>query len=210
MLANTLEHFNPTEQKIFKAAARIFVQRGRDGARMEDIAREAGINKALLHYYFRSKDKLYLTVFEQEIRKVMYDLFQSLNLEADIQTFLHTFIHNYIDRINQNPLLIQFMLWELRRGPRVFSELFQKTFSNLAYHPPQIIVQKIQRAVRNKEIRKVDPQHLLFNIIGMCIFTFIASPIITSFFQGLNTQHKSFINKRKDEIYNLIWNGIKP
>ncbi len=205
-----MEHFSPTEQKIFQAAARIFVQHGRDGARMEDIAREAGINKAMLHYYFRSKDKLYLTVFEQEIRKVMDDLFQSLNLEADIQTFLHTFIHTYIDRINQNPLLIQFMLWELRRGSRVISDLFQKIFSNLAYYPPQKIVQKIHQAVKNKEIRKVDPQHLWFNIIGMCIFTFIASPIITSFFPELNTQHKSFIDKRKDEIYNLIWNGIKP
>jgi len=209
-MAQIMEPFSPTEQKIFQAAARIFVQRGRDGARMEDIAREAGINKAMLHYYFRSKDKLYLTVFEQEIRKVAEDLYQSLDLKTDIQNFLSNFIHNYIDRINQNPLLIQFMLWELRRGSHVISELFQKIFSHFAYHPPEKIVQKIQQAIKNNEIRKVDPHHLFFNIIGMCIFTFIASPIITSLFPDLNTQHKSFIDKRKSEIYNLIWNGIKP
>lgn len=205
-----MENFSATEQKIFKAATRVFVQHGRDGARMEDIARQAGINKAMLHYYFRSKDKLYLTVFEQEIRKVAEDLYHSLDLKKDIQSFLSTFIHNYIDRIKQNPLLIQFMLWELRQGSHLISELFQKIFSNFSYHPPQKIVQKIQQAVKNKEIRKVDPLHLLFNIIGMCIFTFIATPIITSFFPDLNTQHKSFIDKRKSEIYNLIWNGIKP
>ncbi len=123
-----MENFTPTEQKIFQAAARIFLQHGRDGARMEDIAREAGINKAMLHYYFRSKDKLYLSVFEQEIKKVVDDLYQSLDLKSDIQTFLFNFVHNYIDRINQNPLLIQFMLWELGMVQASFLKYFKRFF----------------------------------------------------------------------------------
>ncbi len=69
---------------------------------------------------------------------------------------------------------------------------------------------KIQQAVHHKEIRKVDAHQLFFNIIGMCIFTFIAAPIITSFFPDINIQQKSFIEKRKTEICQMIWNGIKP
>ncbi|OGB63077.1 MAG: hypothetical protein A2Y94_06655 [Caldithrix sp. RBG_13_44_9] len=205
-----MEHLSETEQKIYQAATRVFIHHGRDGARMEDIAKEAGINKALLHYYFRSKEKLYANVFEQEIRKVVMDLFQSINLELDIQTFLHTFIFTYIDRLHQNPFVVQFMLWEMRSPNTLIREIFQKIFSDDQYSPPQKVVQKIQQAIKNRKIRKLEARHLLFNIIGMCIYTFIAAPVITTLFPELKVQDKSFITQRKNEIFNLIWNGIKP
>jgi TetR/AcrR family transcriptional regulator len=205
-----MEHLSQTEQKIYEAATRVFIHHGRDGARMEDIAKEAGINKALLHYYFRSKDKLYSRVFEREVRKVVADLFLSINLELDIRTFLHTFIDNYIDRLHQNPAVVQFMLWEMRSSNTQISEIIKSIFTVDRYSPPQEIVQKLRRAVKNREIRRLDAHQLLFNIISMCIYTFIAEPIISSLFPELKVREKSFIEKRKDEIYNLIWNGIKP
>ena len=205
-----MDHLSETEQKIYQAATRIFIRQGRDGARMEDIAKDAGINKALLHYYFRSKEKLYATVFEQEVRKVVMDLFQSMNLELDIQTFLHSFIFTYIDRLYQNPAVVQFMLWEMRDPNPIIHTIFYKIFSGEQFSPPQKVVQKIQQAVKNQELRKLDARHLLLNIIGMCIYTFIAAPIIITLFPELKMQDRSFINQRKNEIFNLIWNGIKP
>jgi AcrR family transcriptional regulator len=199
-----------TEKTILEAAKRVFLQKGSDGARMQEIADEAGINKALLHYYFRSKEKLYATVFEQEIRKVVMDLFQSINLELDIQTFLQSFIFTYLDRLHQNPAVVQFMLWELRDPKPIIRTIFHKIFSGEQFSPPQKVVQKIQQAVKNQELRKLDARHLLLNIIGMCIYTFIAAPIIITLFPKLKMQDRSFINQRKNEIFNLIWNGIKP
>jgi TetR/AcrR family transcriptional regulator len=205
-----MERLSETEQKIYQAATQVFIHRGRDGTRMEDIAKEAGINKALLHYYFRSKDKLYSAVFEREVRKVVADLFLSINLELDIQTFLYTFIDNYIDRLHQNPAVVQFMLWEMRSPNTDISEIIQRIFTIDRNSPPQKIVQKLRQAVKDQEIRKLDAHQLIFNIISMCIYTFVAEPIIYSLFPELKVQEKSFINKRKNEIYNLIWNGIKP
>ena len=105
-----------TEQKIFDSAREVFIRDGRDGARMEEIARHAGINKALLHYYFRSKEKLYRAIFQQEFNRVMGDLSDSLSLDLEISQFLESFINNYIDRMSQNSHVIQFMLWEIRSG----------------------------------------------------------------------------------------------
>ena len=210
MQRDPMNYSSETEQKIFDAATHIFIQRGRDGARMDDIAREAGINKALLHYYFRSKEKLYQEVFNREMRRVVTDLFRSVSVESEIRDFLKTFIDNYIDRINENPLVVRFMLWEIRSGASNFASIVQQVFTDTHPLTPKTIVEKIDRAARRREIRRVDGLHLLFNIIAMCIYTFIAEPIITAIFPGINVRNKSFITQRKKEIFHLIWDGIKP
>ena len=199
-----------TEEKIYHAAREIFIQKGRDGARMEDIARQASINKALLHYYFRSKERLYQQVFQQEITRVVTDLFQSIPLEMEMPDFLSTFINNYIDRLNQNPFVIRFMLWELRHGAKNITAVIPQIFASGQFTSPDKIVEKFNLAVKSKEIRPVDGQHLFMNLIAMCIYSYIAEPIIHVIFPGTDVREKSFIEKKKKEIFNVIWNGIKP
>jgi AcrR family transcriptional regulator len=200
-----------TEQKIFDSAREIFIRDGRDGARMEEIARHAGINKALLHYYFRSKEKLYQAIFQQEFKRVIGDLSESLPMDLEISLFLLSFINNYIDRMSQNSHVIQFMLWEIRSGGENIKELMQKLFSaNELNFTPQKVIKKFQLAMKNREIRPSDPHQLLLSIISMCIYTFVAAPIIQAIFPEINTLDDTFINNRKKEIFELVWNGIKP
>jgi len=200
-----------TEQRIFDSAREVFIRDGRDGARMEEIARHAGINKALLHYYFRSKERLYQAIFQREFKRVIGDLSDSLALNLDTSHFLQSFINNYIDRLNQNSHVIQFMLWEIRSGGENMKEFLQELFSSdrLSFTPWKVI-KKFQQAMKNGEIRKTDPHQLLLSIISLCIYTFIAGPIIEAIFPEINTMDSKFINKRKKEIFQLVWNGIKP
>lgn len=200
-----------TEQRIFDSAREIFIRDGRDGTRMEEIARHAGINKALLHYYFRSKEKLYRAIFQQEFKRVIGDLSDSLSLDLEISRFLQSFINNYIDRLSQNSHVIQFMLWEIRSGGENMKGFLQELFySGGLNFTPNRVIEKFQMAMKKGEIRQADPHHLLLSIISMCIYTFIAGPIIQAIFPEINTQDSKFIRKRKKQIFQLVWNGIKP
>lgn len=205
-----MEYNSETEQKILDAATEVFLEHGRDGARTEEIARVAGINKALLHYYFRSKEKLYQEVLNRQVKKVISDLFASLQPDTDMPSFLREFISGYIDRLQQNPQVVRFMLWEMRSDASGLQKLLSEIASDQNSPSPHSLVKRIQKGVKNQEIRPVEPHQLVFNLIAMCIYTFIASPLIGSIFPDININNPSFLKRRKKEIYNLIWNGVKP
>ena len=204
-----MEYNSETEQKIFDAAREIFIQQGHDGARMEEIARKAGINKALLHYYFRSKDKLYQVVFTREARNLLNDMIGSINLNLEIKDLLHSFIQRYIDRLYENPLVVRFFLWEIRKGGQHIKEMLQPLLKKEGGPAPRQLVKKFEQAIASGEIRRLDPHHLVFSLISMCIYTFIAEPVIEVLFPEINIRGRSFIDKRKEEVYHLIWDGIK-
>src|SRR3982751_3647938 len=94
-----------TEEKILSAAKKAFLTKGMDGARMQDIADKAGINKALLHYYFRSKDRLFEMIFLEEARKFMPRIATIMLSELTLFEKIEKFVDQYIDTLSQNPLL---------------------------------------------------------------------------------------------------------
>jgi len=205
-----MEYSSETEQKIIRAATDIFLQKGKDGARMQEIAREAGINQALLHYYFRSKEKLYRQVFVSEVREFMDAIFHSMVETDDIAEFIRSFIYRYIDQLAQNPQVIRFILWEIERGGSLFAEVFQEIIAQNPRKSPPFFIRKLNDAIQQGKIRKLDPFHLIFSIIGMCIYVFLARPLIQQIFPEINFTSPEFIEKRKEEVFNLVWNGIKP
>src|SRR6476660_2348313 len=119
------------EERILAAARKVFVKKGMAGARMQDIADEAGINKALLHYYFRSKEKLFEVIFQE----VAAELLPRINqvLEADLPLFekIEKFCSAYIEKIMQNPFLPLFFIDEANKQPDLF---LHKIFGQ---QPPQ-------------------------------------------------------------------------
>ena len=205
-----MDYSSETERKIVQAATEVFIQKGKDGARMQEIAHRAGINQALLHYYFRSKDRLYREVFKNEVSRQFRDFFNSVPVTEEMQEFLHSFIHHYIDKLHENPQLIRFILWEIGSGGENFPELFREIFDSTSKISPQSAIEKIKQAVQRNEIRPVDPHNLLFSIIGLCIYTFLAQPLLKKLFPEVDFTANEFIEKRKEEVFNLIWHGIKP
>jgi AcrR family transcriptional regulator len=193
-----------------QAATIIFLKKGKYGARMQEIAEVAGINKALLHYYFRSKEKLYQQVFREEFEKFFSGLFSAIQPIDDIHQLLQTFVSSYIEQLYQNPQLVSFILWEFQQGAESFKDIFKQVMTS---HPKQGIypvLQKIEKAIEQKQIQKVDPYHLIFSIVGMCIYIFIAKPLLENIFPQINIMDPKFIDLRKKEVFNLVWNGLKP
>lgn len=159
-----------TEEKIKEAARKVFTQKGYAATRTRDIAEAAGINLALLNYYFRSKQKLFEIVMSEKIQKYFGVLAPVLNdASTSLETKVETIASKYIDLIIDNPELPLFVLSEVRNNPEHFIKLIEKVdFLNQSVFLQQI-------AQKRPDIH---PFHFLVSLLGLCLFPFLMKPAL--------------------------------
>jgi TetR/AcrR family transcriptional regulator len=193
-----------TEEKILTAAQSVFIKKGMDGSRMQEIADEAGINKALLHYYFRSKQKLFEAIFSTVFNQIFPDIRNLLYSEKPFVEKLSVFIEKYIDLLLKHPFLPSFILKEINRDPEFLATIMKKQGIN-----PSEIVELIDQEMKNGKIRKMDPRELMINILSLCIFPFAARPLMQiMFFNNDQKAYKKMLIQRKDTVKDFILNSI--
>ena len=193
-----------TEEKIIDAARTIFVKKGMDGARMQEIADEAGINKALLHYYFRSKEKLFDAILGQIIRIAFPKISSIITSEDDFKSKLVKFIDAYLDILHKHPFLPGFVIKEVNRD----ASLFFKLIKSHGFNPVPVFT-KIQEAMDRGEIIQMRPEHLVANVISLCVFPLAAKPIIEFVgFDGDQKATKQFYAERKEVVKTFVLNAI--
>lgn len=194
-----------TEQLILRAAHDTFLANGFDGTSMQMIADSAGINKALLHYYFRSKDKLFHAVFIDIFGKFVPPLLGIMTSDKPFFERLESFIELYIDNINKNPLVPLFILHELKRDP---DHLIQIIHSSGIH--PELIISLMKKEIEQGTIIEMDPRHLFINILSLCIFPFAAKPLMKGlFYNDSDKEYSIFIESRKKEVSRFIINAIR-
>ena len=194
-----------TEEKILNAAKQVFENKGMSGARMQEIADEAKINKSLLHYYYRSKQKLFEAVFKTAFHKLAPQINIILNSDQSICEKIRNFSMNYTSFMIKHPYLPNFILQELNRNPAFVKELIStKTFPSMKNFQKQI-----REAVANKKIRKIEAEQLFINILSLNIFPFVAAPLLKGFINANDKQYKTILETRKTEIADFIIQSIK-
>jgi TetR/AcrR family transcriptional regulator len=115
-----------TEEKILQAAQIVFSKTGFSGARMDDIAKEAGINRALLHYYFRSKDKLFELVFHKNFMEFVEGIMNINFSNMDLFSKIEAVVNHQIDSNIKNPNLASFILHEFNTNPEIIFKYCEK------------------------------------------------------------------------------------
>jgi TetR/AcrR family transcriptional regulator len=194
-----------TEKKILDAAKVVFLEKGFDGARMQEIADEAGINKALVHYYFRSKDKLFDAIFRDAFQQFLPKMAEIMITPKPLFEKLEIFIDSYITMLSDNPHLPGFVMHEINRNPGRIVNIIKGSGIK-----PEYLEMAIHNEVKAGVIVPVKPIHLIVNIIGMCLFPFMARPIIQGFlFEDSPEAYKKFLNERKKEVTTFIINSIR-
>lgn len=193
-----------TEDKILNSAQAVFIDKGMDGSRMQEIADHAGINKALLHYYFRSKRKLFEAIFKNVFKKIVPNL-ESLVLSDDpIEEKLGRFMESYIDFLIKNPALPAFIMKEINRDPDFLAAVIRSQGLN-----PQNIFGMLEKEMENGKIRKMDPRELMVNMLGLSVFPFIAKPLLSIMFFGNNKKaYRQFLENRKNSVKDFVLNSI--
>ena len=175
-----------------------------DGARMQEIADEAGINKALLHYYFRSKEKLFESVFEMAFRKIFKVVNESIRSGNKIEDFIEVFTYNYLKLLTENPYLPNFTLNEISRNPARVKLLLNKIELDT-----QGLSTMIEENIRKGNIIPVSVSNLMVDLLGMCILSVAGKPIIQRmFFAGNNNDYEDFLNNRAKHISKLMISAL--
>lgn len=194
-----------TEQRILESARNIFYKKGLEGARMQGIADDAGINKAMLHYYYRSKDKLFDAVFKEAMQRIFPKVKELLNAELPLFEKIEYFVENYITLLLNNMYMPVFVINEMNQNPKRFSKMLNKKVGL----KPDVFISQIKKAIEQKVIIQVDPKQLFINMMSMCIFPFVARPMIMETYNLSQDNFIKFIESRKKEIPKFIINSIK-
>ena len=193
------------EQRILDAAKHVFITQGMAGARMQDIADAAGINKAMLHYYFRNKEKLFETIFAEAFENLFPKLQSILESDQSIFKKIELICIEYINQMQAMPYLPIFVLSEVNRQP---DEFLKKMFGKR--RPPiKAFADTIEMAIQQKEIKPIHPLQLLLNIISLSIFPFMAKPLLQHVSGISKKQYDAMMEERKKIVPQIIIQSIK-
>ncbi len=194
-----------TEEKILTAARYIFRKRGFYGARMQDIADEAGINKSLLHYYFRSKDKLFHEIVKVDISGLIGKNLSHLNSDKPFEIKLKKFIANYIQHLIDNPHLPAFVIHEINHNTERLVEIFKSSNQTL----PSKFMEQIKNEIKLGNIKKIKPEQIFMNIISLSVFPFMARPMFSTMLGIGDKAWAKMMLERKTIVFESIMNGIR-
>lgn len=200
-----MEKDESAQHKILQAARKVFTTQGMAGARMQDIADEAGINKALLHYYFRSKEQLFEVIFIEEAQKFFPRINFIFNSDLPLKEKIEVFTDAYLTEMIDNPYLPWFVVNEMNRDPDGFME---RLLGKSGKPSPKRFLEQVETEIRKGKIRKINPVQLLMNLLSMCIFPFLGRPM---FQRNLGMNDKEFfaiMNERRKEIPAFIMASI--
>jgi TetR/AcrR family transcriptional regulator len=195
-----------TEEKILEAARVVFIRKGLAGARMQEIADEAGINKALLHYYFRSKEKLFDRIFVEVFQTISIGIGGFFTEDIPFFEKIRRFIDLYVDVLLKNPYLPIFFLSEIQQNPERLQKIIEKDiFKNIS----GLMVQLMQEINQGK-IRPINPAHLILNLMGMLVIPFAVKPMMAPVLKNnLNVDFDQLLAERKEVVYSFIYNALK-
>ncbi|MBC7642401.1 MAG: TetR/AcrR family transcriptional regulator [Flavobacterium sp.] len=194
-----------TEEKIFNAARIVFQKKGFAGARMQEIADEAGINKAMLHYCFKTKQLLFEAVFMNAFGQLAPQINAIFNSDETVFDKIRKFAHSYISFVIDNPYLPQFIIQEMNNNPE-----FAMSFLNHENRPnPDLLISQIEKEIIAGIIKPINPKQLLLDIFSLTVFPFAAQMMVKAIIQISDSEFNQLMEERKTSIAEQIINSIK-
>jgi AcrR family transcriptional regulator len=189
-----------TESVIFQAAIKVFQKKGLAGARMQEIADEARINKSMLHYYFRSKDKLFLEVFRSSLQEFKVGLHPILDQEVPWEESIRNLCGYYIEFISKNPDLPLFLINEMHQQPKEYLKLVE---GDQGIFKTQFFKQ-LKAGMKKGEIRKADLAQLYVSLISSIVFPFIGGPMIQRTVDISKEDWPKFLKERNNFVSDML------
>ena len=212
--AGNPERDGDTEQRILAAARRVFVRRGTAGARMQEIAEEAGVNQALLHYYFRSKDGLSLAVFREAASRLIPAVTTLLGSPMPLEQKVEAFVHLYIDSVRQTPFLPGYILSELQHHPERVSDMMTPvaggTPADLGRQFRTVLRTQLDAAAAAGRMVRMTPEQFTVNLLGLAVFPFVARPLLLVILDLDAAGFERFLDERRAELPGVILRGLRP
>jgi len=201
-----MDNSQNAEERIFEVAVDVFCDHGYDGTKMQMIADKAEISKASLHYYFRSKDKLFEKVVQKLFSTLLTAVTGSLKPEDDIETLIRQLISKHIDMFNQYKRETSFIFSEMMKH----EDLIEKVLSGVHnIKDIQMIAERLQIERDAGRIIDISPQNLIINMISMSVYPIIAEPLVKRIFAYSDTVYSELLEQRKQIVADFVLAAIK-
>src|ERR1051325_194431 len=204
-----------TEGRILDAAHAVFVRSGTAGARMQEIADEAGVNKALLHYYFRSKERLAPALFERGARGPFARVGEAAMADVDLEEKVRRIIAVYLDQFARTPYAPGYLICEMNQNPDRAAQLLEAIGGPAGERVPPVpflagLGIQIQRRVAAGTMTPIAPRQFLANLVSLCVFPFAARPMLCAVFRMDDRGFREFIEERKATLPDFFLAGLRP
>lgn len=195
-----------TEDKIFDAATEVFIEKGMDGARMQDIADRAGMNKSLLHYYYRSKDRLFDAVFEMIAMKMLKKFAPVFDANMSFEDKIRFFFREHISFLQKNPRFPAFLLNEINRNPA----RIKKFISNIDIDSfwMLLVTQHKDELDKFGITRKNIPQVMTI-FVAITVFPFAARGLLKEILARQNLKFDDYLEERKIFAADFVISALK-
>jgi len=203
-----------TRDRILDAAHDVFVRRGTAGARMQEIARDAGVNQALLHYYFRDKASLAEAVFVRAARSFLPPVLATLASDLEIEEKVRRVVEIEFDNLGRAPYLPAYVLSELNHHPERAEQLARammgERVDSVVPGVFDVLGRQIDAAVERGEMRPITPHQFLANLVSMVIYPFAARPLLSFMLETDGVRWEDFIARRRTELPDFLLRAIRP
>ncbi len=203
----------PREEQILEAAEAVFTERGYGGARMQLIADRAGVSKASLHYYFRSKDALYRRVLARATAELVGQVDAALSTSASFEETLRRFISVFMDYVAANPHVAMFVMQEISHGGSVGAEALTATLTGPEVSFPQRMGALLRSEHQAGRIVATDPLQFLVTLVASCLYFFLAEPIVRGIAGSVRPDdgfdRARFVEERKRAVFDVLYLGLK-
>jgi len=204
-----------TEERILLAAKTVFIRRGTAGARMQEIAEEAGVNQALLHYYFRSKEKLSDAVFRETAGRMFPALLQIVGSDLPVVDKIDRIVDTYLTTMSLTPFLPGYIISELHHHPERIQQLLGQVTGggNLATTARPVfdkLEKQLAAEARAGRMRRMNAAQFFVNLLSLCVFPFAARPMLRAALGFDDDDFARFIEQRRKELPIYIKAAIAP
>jgi len=202
------------EARILDAAHIVFVRRGTAGARMQEIADEAGVNKALLHYYFRSKSRLAAAVFQRVARGLFLRVSEILGSDAEIEDKVRRVVRLYLEQLSKTPYAPAYVISEINQHPDRAAQLVEAVrhirAESLNANVLDTLGKQLRQRVRAGAMRAISTPQFVANLASLCIFPFAARPMLCAILDLDDRGFQRFIDERKASLPEFFLNALRP
>jgi AcrR family transcriptional regulator len=200
------DNYTEVQQRIVESARELFVRKGLKRTTVRDIASAAGTNVAMVNYYFRSKDNLFETIFEEAFALLTKRIFFIMNSDLPFFELIREWVYSYYDTLMQYPDLPIFVLTELAQNPDKLKEKFWIQEPGRLYNR---VDERIREEIKKGVIREISVPDFFLNILSLSIFPFISKTMVTQFFNLSEGQYMEQLGKHREYVVNFIIQAMK-
>lgn len=204
-----MEVRNATIERIMEVARKEFLEKGYQGARMQSIADSAGINKASLHYYFDSKDKLFEAIFEEAMQKVLPIMLKALIEEPTLEEKIRSLVDAHISLYIDNPYLPGFIVNETYTNPAYVYDLIFRRKGVWRGAVREKLTEILTAEIKAGRIRQITTENLIMDLFSLTAFPFMAIPIFEVMFSKSRAEILQLLEERKQYIPQMILQSLK-